>query len=262
MPGHDIIVCLPPVKEGQLVMEAAFNVRLSYPHLLGKIALMGAQHNDMGTDGYEQDVEENFFIYSNFPLDCKIPNEETDTKVPVVLHDADSFNTQSLSDKAQTQYDAILARGEKPDMVAWHRACAKFQNQIQEKLFAQLESDGKSYGLEGFLKNEMYATNLLGMRIPKNTTFMVTNHGHASASNIVARMYLKRKMQESSAASEPTPPRRATRKGAATVQLAAQLDAAAMAASGLQLVGVETNAAGVMTFLYKESAELSDPSDV
>ena len=51
--------------------------------------------------------------------------------------------------------------------------------------------------------NEMYATNLVGMRIPKNTTFMVTNHGHASASNIVARMNLKRKKGESSAASEP-----------------------------------------------------------
>ena len=58
LPGHDIIVCLPPVKEVQLVMEAAFNVRLSYPHLPGKIALMGAQHNDMGTDGSKQEVEE------------------------------------------------------------------------------------------------------------------------------------------------------------------------------------------------------------
>lgn len=209
LPGHDILVCLPPVKEGQLVMEAAFNVRLSYPHFPGQIAVMGAQHNDMGTDGSEQEVEENFFIYSNMSLKCEIPNQETVTTVPVLLHNANSFmptlsasHKRFVSEKTQKQYDAIVAQGENPDMEAWHGACADFQSQIREKLFAQLESDGKSYGLEGFTTSNMYATNLVGMRIPKNTTFMVTNHGpeHASAENIVARM--KRK-QELSSTSKP-----------------------------------------------------------
>lgn len=207
LPGHDILVCLPPVKEGKLVMDAAFNVRLSYPHFPGKVAVMGAQHNDMATDGSEQEVEENFFIYSNMSLKCEIPNQETMTTVPVLLHNANSFMPtlssslkRFVSEKTQKQYDEMVAHGETPDIEAWHGACADFQTQIREKLFAQLESDGASYGLKGFNKDDMYATNLVGMRIPKNTTFMATNHGpeHASAENIVARMKRKQEQPSSS----------------------------------------------------------------
>jgi hypothetical protein len=212
LPGHDVLVCLPPVKEGELVMEAAFNVRLSYPHFPGKIAIMGAQHNDMSTEGSEQEVEENFYIYSNMSIHCGMPNAETLTNIPILLHKADSFLPQTNtvtrrfpSDIVQAKYDAMIAKGENPDMEAWHGACGEFQGQCRKKLFEQLASDGATYGLNAFNKDEMFATNLIGMKIPKITTFITANHGpeQASAENVVARM--KRKQAEASS----SPPKRA-----------------------------------------------------
>lgn len=205
LPGHDILVCLPPVKDGELVMEAAFNVRLSYPHFPGKIAIMGAHHNDMATEGSEQEVEENFYIYSNMDLSCGIPNVETMTNIPIMLHKADSFlpHVDTVagsfsSDIVKAKYNAIVATGERPDMEAWQGGCKVFQGQCREKLFEQLKSDGESYGLDAFNKDAMYATNLIGMKIPKITTFITANHGpeHASAQNVVARM--KRKQADAS----------------------------------------------------------------
>jgi len=201
VPGHDILVCVPLVKEGTLMMESAFNVRLSYPHFPLKIAIMGAQHNDMATEGFEQEVEENFYIYSNMDLRCGIPDVETMTTVPVILHKAESFlplihgGVYSPGGIVDDRYEAMIERVKIPDMEAWRGACEEFQLQCREKLFEQLKSDGASYGLDTFDKDTMYVTNIIGMNIPKITTFMAATHGHeqASAQNVLDRM--KRKQE-------------------------------------------------------------------
>jgi len=214
VPGHDILVCLPPAKDGELVMEAAFNVRLSYPHFPGKVAIMGAQHNDMATEWSEQKVEENFYIYSNMELICSINNPETTTTVPVLLHKADSFlpqnnvtNGRFSSDLVQAKYDALIASDQRPDVEAWYMGCKEFQGQCRDKLFEQLKSDGASYGLKAFNQDKVYATNLIGMNIPKITTFVTANIincvEQASAENVVAGM--KRMQAEESS----SPPKRA-----------------------------------------------------
>lgn len=196
IPGHDILVCLPPLKDGKLVMETAFNVRLSYPDLPGKIAIMGAQHNDMSEDGSEQTVEENFYIYSNMSLEAFIPNKETTTGVPIVLHSADPFLPNSR--RQRVAYGRTLF----PDPGAWIDACEEYQNEIRERLFAQLREDGKSYEL-AFDGSTLYATNIVGMRIPKSTTHMHANLSkeYASAGNVLERM---RKRKQGSAPVAPS----------------------------------------------------------
>ena len=206
IPGHDILVCLPPVKRGELVMEAAFCVRLSYDFFPTKIAIMGAQHNDVdANERLLQRVDENFYVYSNVELHFGIPSDDyVGTITSVVLHKADAFlpstnkvgmRNDFVSERVRAQFDQIFQRGEEPDVETWYSSCVQFQNQCREKLFGQLVVDGQSYKLGSFDGTALYATNLVGMQIPCNTTHIVPIEGRDQnlAKRVQFQMSMKRK---------------------------------------------------------------------
>ena len=188
MPGHHILVCLPPVKGDQLVMDTAFNVCLSYSGIPDKIAIMGAQHNDMSTDGSVHEVEENFYIYSNRELQCTMFDAENMNSVSVPLCSAISFmdaakkdaglgeNTDLRVGRLFTSLTDSYSLG-RFDWNEWHTACIMFQNSCRDKLFEALECDGVACGLGPLDKDTLYANNIIGLEIPKNTTFMTVKQG-------------------------------------------------------------------------------------
>jgi hypothetical protein len=206
IPQHDIILCLPPLVGDELVMDAAFNVLLSYPDFRTHIPLLGAHHNDVGNPSSVIEQEENLFICANFPLDCVFPNSETGAHIPIPLHASSDFlpdiseirNFGKFSSPTmQAQYDAILTkRGASPDFEAWESACIRFQDVCKTQIFDSIKEVGKSAGFcADFSTDAMFMTNLIGMRIPKTTTHMLASVSskQASASMITQRMAKKKR---------------------------------------------------------------------
>lgn len=205
IPGHDIILCLPPLVGDELVMDASFNVLLSYPDLRTKIPLLGAHHNDVSDPSSEIEQAENLFICANFPLEMMLPNADTGAHIPAPLHSAADFlpdvheirNFGKFSNPSvQAQYEGILNRGSSPDLDAWESACSRFQDACKVQIFDSIKEVGKSAGFcTDFVTDEMFMTNLIGMRIPKTTTHMIASVSskQASASIISKRMAKKKR---------------------------------------------------------------------
>lgn len=205
IPQHDIILCLPPLVGDELVMDASFNVLLSYPDLRTQIPLLGAHHNDVSNPSSEIEQEENLYICANFPLEMMLPNSETGAHIPVLLHSSADFlpdvneirNFGKFSNPSvQAQYEGIINRDACPDLDGWVSDCSRFQDACKVQIFDCVKEVAKSAGFcAAFSTDEMFMTNLVGMRIPKTTTHMIASVSskQASASIITKRMAKKKR---------------------------------------------------------------------
>lgn len=204
IPGHDMILCLPPLVDDQLVMDAAFHVRFSYPDFRVKIPLLGTYHNDIADPSSVMVQDENLYILSNVPLDFVLPNDETGAHVSIPLHGASAFlpDTKELAfhngkfsdPDVQSKYEEVISRDEEPDFEVWEGACIRFQQACMKAIYSNIMEAAKNTDMVEFSTEALFVTNLIGMRIPKATTYMNASmtRVQASASAIAKRMANKR----------------------------------------------------------------------
>lgn len=169
LPGSDILVLLPPIKDGKAKMDAAFSLKLQYPKRPDHVWLPGLHHNDTSMKGDTYTQYENHFIYTNTRMSLAVLDPKTGIFRDIRLHQAHEF----LPDHGHVKWSSLHCVDDDVvvyDYEAWTRGCTPFQSKRHEAMNEKLEADNVLGGLKlchGGFNSYGVMTNLIGSEIPK-----------------------------------------------------------------------------------------------
>lgn len=170
LPGSDIIVLIPPIKDGKVKMDTAFSLKLQYPKRPDHVWLPSLHHNDVSMDCNTYIQDENYFIYTNDLISLNVPGTNTGMSMDIRLHQTHEF----MPDHDHAKWLDMFRVGDDDieyDYEAWKRACALFQSKRHEAMKEKLESDNVLGGFKlchGGFNYRGVMTNLIGSEIPKD----------------------------------------------------------------------------------------------
>jgi hypothetical protein len=148
-PGHDMLVCIPPFdEEGRPNMNGSFPFAFQYPTFPTTLPLLGAVHND--TEVATHHVENDFFVFSNFPLKLQVVDGHT------------RLECDLLSQEECRPVD--------PNDFRYQHACTTFQRAREKAIWTRIQ---ESVVPPSFDDTRLFATNLVGQYLPRYATEFV-----------------------------------------------------------------------------------------
>ena len=242
LPGCDVILLIPPIKDGVATMNTAFSMCLKYPKMPKTLWLPSLHHNDAEVVGDVNKVDEDYLIFSNMDISLTIPDFATGVSTDVRLCESHDFLPDIPSHKRfSTMFSPELANvashmhnDEEIDYEAWEIACVRFQKQRHAEIKKAFEESGNfgdhvMFNWSNPLCFKM--TNLLGMEIPKISLYakvldFTRIFGSDHTEDLRGRMSKKRKADKDA---QEQPSKRAAPSSATNQPVAAEPPAAAVA---------------------------------
>ena len=197
IPGSDIVMLIPPIKDGKAVMNTAFSLKLVYPVRPERVWLPGLHHNDTDVEGSEYKVHENYFIFSSAGISLQINNKDTGRPTSVRICEAyeclptrdhprwvalveaaeqgvkDRLGTVQLG-RGMLRHEAMSVADRTHNFDVWFKTAAWFQKnrykEIKDGLLRANAFGTLSAGM--FEESDIFGlqvANLLGTMIPKLT---------------------------------------------------------------------------------------------
>ena len=149
--GHDVLVLIPPFKNGYPNMNGAFSVCLRAFDGPNVLPVLGLAHNvDEGDTNPRSKVADNFYVISNCPMTCTVSDGVSPVepgKDMFELYEAEAYAPAGSQDN-EPNYE----RDDQPDVnenvngdqyeldfEAFKEACSEFQKARQKEIFQNIE---------------------------------------------------------------------------------------------------------------------------
>lgn len=175
--GQELIVVVPPFDNGKPLMNGAVSIAFKYPEPVKALPLLGLVHNfDPSLDCSEQEVEADFYVLSNKPVEFDFYNPESEVRTRVKLVNRTELLPEmphSYRNRDDVHYRSLVAE-HRVDYDAYFQACDWFQRQREAEIWNSLNPVLDQIGFPRVeLDASLFVNNLIGRKFHRDTTSFV-----------------------------------------------------------------------------------------